>query len=374
MRNLKHIIAIILALVILVGGGVFLLPKLGILQDENAQGKGPAPTSLQAENASKINEVEKDTLTFEEKLQKELQTVKTEYSKRRKRNIWTLGRGKTIIVYLLQAQRFVNKMGGQVLYMEEIYDRSSFQTAQVDILKPDQDTLRLELQVSESIFRDDASMLAVGFQVTKMTPELIVALNQLDYPFDLLVPPFGMSEDVYRDIEKIKNKEIVLWVTMESTKLNQVHKKLRPLRIHHTEALIEMRLDSAKLAVPNAVGLVTRYGEQAVEHKQLLQAILKPTAKNKLWFLDATANKLSKINEDFCKDFEIKCKQSSPYNPDNSALSDYIRSKMREANKKGLAAMLLPLTLDNLSQLEDLSAKAKKQGTSIVNLSTFMKY
>lgn len=84
-------------------------------------------------------------------------------------------------------------------------------------------------------------------------------------------------------------------------------------------------------------------------------------------------NNLSKVSE-ACKDLSISCKASSPYNPDNSALADYMRSKMRESTKKGLAVMILPLTLDNVNKLSDLSSRAKNQGTTLVNLSTFMKY
>jgi len=373
MRKNKHIVAIIIVLAVLIGGSIFVLPKLQtILSSSNDTAELGDDSSAAVPAVNESNESK--PLSFEESMQEDLQALKTEYSKRRKRQIWTLGRGKTIIVYLLQAQRTVNRLGGQILHMEEIHDdRSAFQTAQLDILKPDQDTLKLELQVSESIFRDDASMLAIGFQVTSLTPELIVALNKLDYPYDLLVPPFGMKDEFYPDLDKVRNKELVLWITMESTKLNKVHNKLRPLRIHHTEEQIELVVDDAKKLMPKAVGIVSRFGEQAVEHKQLLQAILKPAEKNKLWFIDATTNKLSKVVET-CRDLDIPCKSVSPYNPDNSALSDYIRNKMRESNKKGLAVMIIPLTLDNVNKLTDLSSRAKNQGTTLVNLSTFMKY
>lgn len=378
MRKYKHIVAIIIVLAVMIFGGLFVLPRIALLQDEHAD---LASSEAVADSASAIADqadstsIAEDSLSFEEKMQQELQVLKTDYSKRKKRYIWTLGRGKTIIVYLLQVQRFINKAGGEILHMEEIFDErsSAFQTAQVDMLKPSGDTLKLELQVSESIFRDDASMLAVAFQVTSLTPELIVALNQLDYPYDLLIPPFGMGEGFYPDLDKVKNKELVLWLTMESIRLNKVHNKLRPLRIHHTEEQIELVIDDAKKLVPSAVGIVSRFGEQAVEHKQLLQAILKPAEKNRLWFLDATMNQLSKVGE-ACKDLSIQCKASNPYNPDNSALSDYMRSKMRESTKKGLAVMIIPLTLDNVEKLSDLSSRAKNQGTSLVNLSTFMKY
>lgn len=373
MRKSNHILAIIIVLTVLIGGGVFALPKLAELQGKSEKDTTETADSSAVENIEELETAEEEPLTFEEKMQQDLQTLKTEYSRRHKRYIWTLGRGKTIIVYLLHAQRFVQKNGGQILRMEEIHDRTAFQTAQMDILKPDQDSLRLELQVSESIFRNDASMLALAFEVKTITPEMIVALNKLDFPYDLLIQPFGMSQGFFPDLDKVKNKELVLWISMESTKLDKSHNKLRPLRIHHTEEQIELVINDAKKLVPSAVGIVSRFGEQAVEHKQLLQAILNPAEKNKLWFIDATSNKLSKVPS-VCKDLSIQCKSASPYNPDNSSLADYMKIKMRESTKKGLSVMIIPLTLDNIEKVSDLSTRAKNQGTSLVNLSTFMKY
>lgn len=174
MRKYKHIIAIIIVLAVLIVGIKFALPKIAELQNGTKE-TATQNTDSTATEVSASNVPEEEPLSFEEKMQQELQTLKAEYSKRRKRNIWTLGRGKTIIVYLLQAQRFINKTGGQILRMEEIHDdrSSAFQTAQIDLIKPTGDTLLLELQVSESIFRDDASMLAVAFQVTSLTPALV---------------------------------------------------------------------------------------------------------------------------------------------------------------------------------------------------------
>ena len=76
--------------------------------------------------------------------------------------------------------------------MEELYnDNNAFQSANLDAITPDGDTLAINLQVSSNIFRDNASYLFIAFQVTRLTPELIVALNELDFPYDLLITPFG---------------------------------------------------------------------------------------------------------------------------------------------------------------------------------------
>ena len=285
-----------------------------------------------------------------------------------------MGRGKSIINYLLEAQRFSQKQGGIVTYMEELHNDNALQSAYIDIVHPNsEDTLRLELQVSENIFKSNASIMAIAFQVKKLDSEMIVELNKLNFPFTLLIPPFEVGEGFYPDLDKVKEKEVSLWLTLESLKLDKRHNKQRPLRIHHTEEQIENIIDDAKNLLPQAFGIVSRYGEYAVEHRQLLQAILKPAQKNKLWFLDATMNKRSKI-EETCKDFNITCKKASYYNPENSTLSDYVKQRLRDARKSGISVMILPLDKESLKNIKDISQKSKDQGTDLVFLSKFMMY
>jgi polysaccharide deacetylase 2 family uncharacterized protein YibQ len=256
--------------------------------------------------------------------------------------------------------------------MEEINENpNAYQSAKVDILTPKGDSLNLIFQVSDNIFMKNASLMSIAFQTTNLTPEIIEELNKLDFPFDLLIPPFGLNDEVYKSLDKIKNKEIVLWLTMESTKLNKVHNKLRPLRIHHTAEQIEETIDAAKQVLPNAAGIATRYGEQAVKHKQLLQAILKPTEKRNMWFMDLSMEERTVVPQT-CKDLDITCKIAFPYNPDNSSIEDYVHQKLREAPKSGTSIMILPLTEKNLSKIEDIAKKAAKQGTTLVELSTLL--
>ncbi|MDY5724251.1 MAG: divergent polysaccharide deacetylase family protein [Fibrobacter sp.] len=367
MGKMKHVVAIIIVLTSLIGGFIFLLPKLsGMLATDST-------TNTTATDSTTVQESVPDTLSFEEKMQQALLPLEVSYSKRKKRHIWTMGGGQTVIMYLLQAQRFIEKNGGKILFMEELYNNNEvFQAAKVDLIKDNGDTLNLEFQVSRNEFKPGASILAVAFQVTTLTPELIVSLNQLDFKYDLLVPPFGTSDDFYRDLDRIKRKEIALWIPMESTKLNKAHNKLRPLRIHHTEEQIENVITEAHRKFPEAKGIASRYGDQAVEHRQLLQAILKPTKEHGLWFADISMNKLSIVPQT-CQDMEMTCKCTAPYNPDNSSLSDYTKAKLREAKRNGLATMILPLNQSSLDKLGNLSEIAQKQGTTIVNLSTFMK-
>lgn len=369
MKNLKHIIAIIIVLVIIIGTVAVILPKLA--ESELAQ-------SLTQKEETSTEEVVKeeaaaDTVPFKEALQQELLVVNADFLKRKNKHVWTLGRGQSIITYLLQTQRFVDKNGGKVLYMEELHNTKVLQAANVIILQPDQDTLHVEFQVSDRVFRDDASAMAVIFQVKDLPPEIVTELNKLDYPFTLAIPPFGVSSYFYPNLDKVENAEVDLWLTMESTRLNQGHNKLRPLRIHHTEEQIESVINEAKVLIPRAKGVVSREGEQAVEHEHLMQAILKPAKKNHLWFVDATMNGRSKVS-DVCQKLEIKCKTSSYYNPSNSSVDDYVKQRLRDARKKGLSTMLIPLDMKTLNKVKDLAEKAKNQGTSLVYLSKFMEY
>ncbi|MCQ2096745.1 MAG: divergent polysaccharide deacetylase family protein [Fibrobacter sp.] len=370
MKSSKHIIAVIIVLSVL-GAILLLLPKTA---EEQTLDTEPQNTEIDAADSStQVSAIPEDTVSFETKLKEELGIVQETKKKGRPRTNWTLGRGKTIVVYLLQAKRFIEKHGGTVLAMEELHDPKYFQSANLDLLNPSGDTLKLQLQVSDNIFISGASILAIGFQVTSLTPELIAALNKLEFPYDLLVQPFGMNETFYPDLDRIQNKEIILWLTMESTRLYQAHLKYRPLRIHHTEDQIATVITDAKKLIPDARGIATRFGEQAMEHTQLLKAILNPAEKNNLWFLDITENKQSKIH-DVCKGMRIFCKVATPYNPEHSSLQDYVNSKTREASKNGLATMILPLKLESINLVEELSKKMEKQGTTLVNLSTFMTY
>lgn len=316
-----------------------------------------------------------DTTPFIEKFQRHLEVIQEDKGrgKEKGRKIWTLGNGRTIIYYLLQFEKFLTDNGGKVLYMEELFDNNALQSAKVDAIAPAGDTLNLILKVSESIFRDNASIMSIAFQVTRLTPELIVALNDLEFPYDLLITPFGMGKEFFPDLDRVKNKELVLWLLMESQSLDSRHNKLRPIRIHHTEQQIENVINEAKTLVPEAKGIATRFAEQAVEHKQLLQAVLTPAKEQSLWFMDLSMNQKSKV-KDACKDISMKCKILSPYNPSNSALDDYIKQRLRGAARSGMSAMILPLSKESIAKVKAIKAKAESQGTSIVNLSTFMKY
>ena len=103
MIKLKHIVALFFALGIFAGLSFFLNNQdkaLHILE------------KIKGTQETEVAPVEQDTIPFEKKLQDEMKIISSSYSKRSKRNIWTLARGKTIVVYLLKAQKFIQKKAG----------------------------------------------------------------------------------------------------------------------------------------------------------------------------------------------------------------------------------------------------------------------
>ena len=371
MKNAKHIIAIFIVLGVL-ATAAYLLPKSDI-ESLWANIKTPA------EEVVDTTTVVQDTTPFIDRMKADIGVIQAQYSRRKKRDVWTLGNGATIIRYLLQAKRFIDKNNGKVLYMEELFnDNDAFQSANLDAISPDGDTLRINLQISRNIFRDNASYLSVSFQVTgaafqqkRLMPELITALNSLDYPYDLLITPFDMPEGFYPDLDKVKNKELVLWLLMESSSLDSRHKDMRPIRSYLTEDQISEIIANAKTLVPSANGIATRFAEKAVEHKPLLQAVLNASKANGLWFADLSQNKKSKVSE-ICPEINMSCKVLVPYNPDNSSLEDYIHKNLRSAARSGMSAIILPLTLESVQKVKTMKEKTAAQGTTLINLSTFM--
>ena len=68
----------------------------------------------------------------------------------------------------------------------------------------------------------------------------------------------------------------------------------------------------------------------------------------------------------------MNCKIITPYNPSNSSIDDFVHKKLRGAARSGMAAIILPLTLESVQKVKTLKEKTTAQGTTLINLSTFM--
>jgi len=309
-----------------------------------------------------------DTIPYIQRLKESLPLVKSSYSERRKKYLWILGKGKTIPVYLIQIQKHIQENQGHILNMEELFLPNTFQAASLIFTDRLGDTISIELQISENIFSDNISKIGVAFEVETLSSELITKLNELDVSYSILITPFNLPDPFFDQINQLKKAETVLWLYMESEKLRSSHHSKNPIRIHHTEEKIEEIIDLASEKFPKAKGIATRYGEKAVEHRNLLNAIFKSIQQKNLWFLDLTENRSSLVNE-ICKNYSIKCKQISAYSEKTSTVEDYISKNLRLALRTGTSYIILPLTSKNIAEIEKIKEKAASQGTEITTLS-----
>ena len=93
--------------------------------------------------------------------------------------------------------------------------------------------------------------------------------------------------------------------------------------------------------------------------------------ENNLWFADLSQNNKSKVME-ICPEMGMDCKALTPYNPSNSSMDDYIHKKIRSAARNGIDAIILPLSIESVRKVKTMKEKTTAQGTTLINLSTFM--
>lgn len=320
-----------------------------------------------------------DTLSLKELLKQNLDVKQSKTNRKKNEEIWLLGKGRTIIHYLLEIQNTVQQRGGKILSMEEIfYDRSSlassvFQAAKVQFTDSLNDTTRLELQISQKLFiKGGSSKLAIVFEGINLNKkEQIDFLNSLDYPHAVLVTPWKLSAETMKHLRSSEFRSLVLWLFMESKKINQA--SANPIRFHHTEAEIADNINKAFELLPESKGVATRYGEEAVEHYNLLKATLQPLKSKQAFFLDLTGVNSSQTQK-ICEEFELVCDNPEAYNADNSIPKDYIRKKLAEASKNGNAIIILPLNSSIQKELENIKERVEKQGTEITTLQALVEH
>lgn len=319
-----------------------------------------------------------DTLSLKDHLKQTLEVKDSKFNKRRNREIWLLGQGRTIINYLLETKKTVEAKGGKILHMEEIfYDRSSlassvFQAATVQFCDASLDTSFIELQISRKLFLSGGtSKLAIVFEgINLHNKSQIDFLNSLEYPHTVLVTPWKLDSTILKELRSSDKRSLILWLYMESTKLNSVTVP-QPIRFHLTENEIEQNIFKAHDLIPEAKGMATRYGEQAIEHYDLLHATLRPLKDLSLYFLDLTGSNSSQA-KNVCEKLNLRCDNPEAYNADNSIPEDYIRKKIAEAARNGNSIMVLPLNKEIQKELEDIQERVKKRGTEITTLESLV--
>ncbi|GEM_PF-618256 len=412
MRSTKIILASIALLLILLAflGYIFQADLEAIFSQTKEQA-----------TVSPVAEIAKDTIPYKEYLKKELGVIEVKKNRKSSREVWRLGKGPAIINYLLKAQNHIRLYEGKILDMEQTYVVSTdknptYQSATLDFIDFKGDTINIELQISNEIFVDGSSKLAIIFEGTNYDEYGFEQLSKQEYPFTLLLTPAEIYPDtnLIRDSKRkaILNKQgelkkqkalpadfnvsrllddemkkfnsrisirqtninilrnnpycsIVIWPYLESTKLNSTHSS--PIRMYHTKAAIDEAVRTSLEQFPDAKGMATRMGEQAVEHPNFLRALLEPIQDKSLIFLDLTAMQSSMVNS-VCNEYSLTCDAFTPYNPDNSTIEYYITKTLKEARKYGNTVMILPLKKDIWKYLQNIKEQASTQGTEIIPL------
>ena len=312
-----------------------------------------------------------DTRPYLEKLKESLPLVKESYLTKQNKHLWTLAKGKTLTVYLLEIQKHILAHHGKVLAMEEFLKFKNTRAVNVSFLDSLGDTTFVELQISESIFLENNSDLALAFTADQLDSNVVNMLNELQQPFSLLITPFDKDSVFFDLLKQIEKAETVLWLYMESDSLRNSHASKNPIRIRNSAAKNEDIIETAHKMLPEVKGVATRYGNKAVEHRSLLNFIFRVLEKQRLWFLDITNNSAS-LSLELCKNHSISCKQQSTYNQATSSVDDYLNRNVRKAYRTGEAYVILPLNKENLLKIQGMIENAKSQGTKITTLSSLL--
>lgn len=387
MQKKQIILAILMLLFIL-------LAFLGFIFRADLSQLLPKPEVAPVE--SPVEKIKQDTIPYKEYLKKELGVVEATKPRRAKREIWRLGKGPSIINYLLKAQKHIELYEGKILEMERTYrptttgKTSVFQSATIDFTDFKGDTSSIELQIAKEVFVEGSSQIAIAFQAPSLTNEQTDHLMQIDYPFSVLITPWEIYADslAYKpeqwaklraklrdrqasiaDLRTKSNCDFVIWPFLESTKINSSN--THPIRIHHSANEIQISIREAFEMFPEAKGIATRLGEQAVEHRGFLTALLNPLKGKNLFFLDLTGTSPSETNN-VCESLSIRCEMYSPYNPDNSTVDYYVTKTLKEASKYGSAVLILPASRDTWKNIENIKELASRQGTEIVSLTELL--
>lgn len=298
--------------------------------------------------------------------------VKTRITKKRKnaepKEFWYVGKGISLPVYLLKAQRAIQTMGGQVDSMKEIDLR------QTKAMLAWSDTLgtskSVEIILSDE-FQQGSSSLAIGFTVDSnlSIPELN-ALNTLARPFSLLIRPLDSLTSLLYDLDKLPKAEPVIWLGMEPHRYPWINPGPRSVLIHHNSKEIATVIEQASKRIPKAVGIASRMGERAVEHKPLLEAVLHTANKHGFFFLDLTQSRFSKTLE-ACSELKASCKSARQLKPGED-VALYLKKALSTSLKSGQEILLLPISEDNIKAVAAILPDAESQGTEIVTLSILM--
>ena len=315
-----------------------------------------------------------DSVSYREILKKDLGVLETKKKRNKKRETWILGKGESIISYLLFIKKHTEANQAKVLFMEDLSKKYT-EIATVDIIDKNKDSIFIELQISGEVYKDGVSKMAVVFELLTEDSLLLYRLNRLKYPHTVLVSPNLKNIETYQMLEKNEFRTQVLWLYMESVKLNAWHKNKMPIRFTTSQKETEFILKEAFLKLPKAEGVATRFGELAVENESLLRNVLTEIQTRSLYFLDLTGNSNAETKK-LCKELNVLCDSYIPYNPDKRKLEEYIAKVIASARKNGSSVLVIPfndrLANDLLENIENFAEEVALQGTEITTLKSLI--
>jgi len=286
------------------------------------------------------------------------------------REVWTIGNGVPLPVYLLRAQRVVQERGGAIISMQEFTTGGRTQNANLSWKSAEGEVKNIQLKYG-SEFLEGTSQIAIAFQLNA-PPDSSVSrqLQSLGIPYTLLIRPFQIHKDSTWKLPSLDSAQYVAWIGMEPHQFPWVTPGNKPILIHHNASDIEEIIDASKDRIPQMKGVATFMGERAMEQEKLLTTLMDILKKKNLWFLDLTGSRFSRSQE-ICRKQKAHCTTAYAYDRSNQVL-DYLHHSLKIAGKSGKAIALVPLTAESIAAISEIIPEARLQGTSFIYLSTLI--
>lgn len=286
------------------------------------------------------------------------------------REVWTIGNGVPLPVYLLRAQRVIHERGGTIISMQEFTTGGRTQNANLSWKSAENEVKNIQLKYG-SEFLEGTSQLAIAFQLNEPPDSSLTRqLKSLDIPYTLLIRPFQVHKDSTWKLPTLDSAQYVAWIGMEPHQFPWVTPGNKPILIHHEAADIEEILEASKARIPQMQGVATFMGERAMEQEKLLINLMDILNKRKLWFVDLTGSRFSRSQE-ICRKQKARCTTAYAYDRSNQIL-DYLHHSLKIAGKSGKAISIVPLSSESIAAISEIIPEAKTQGTSFIYLSSLI--
>jgi polysaccharide deacetylase 2 family uncharacterized protein YibQ len=252
--------------------------------------------------------------------------------------------------------------------MEEMSSNRKTQSAKLTWRTSSGDSATVEIHIGEEFLEGSSSLALLFVLDSALTPAEYSSLEKLSVPLSLLINPFDSANTSNEKIGALKNAEIVAWVGMEPHRYPWISPGPHSILIHHSEKEIRKLVDEVAQKLPSMVGIASKMGERAVEHKPLLQALIRAIGEKKMLFLDLTQSRFSRSLE-VCNELKVPCRMSQ-IKPANKNANEYLQAALGIALRAGNSSVILPMNEENIEAVRVIIPLAEAQGTEIVKLTT----